>query len=440
MNTPTHVGVVGPKDSVEKVLAFQDVFPSLKLTGHAYERETEAPLLVKKMMNQVDSILFTGPVPFHLTRGKLGELLPMFFVSYAGTTLYRSFFKLQQMPNVKKISIDTIEEKIVWDTLEDLELNLEKVSILGGDMGFDKDNIVSFHKKLFKRKVTDLALTCLRSSYDELQAAGIPSLRITLTKSAVVNALEKQLIFGESIKNKNNHLVVGIASVDQFDEVAAQVGSEHKLQRIKLEIQKIFLRFVEEIDGYLLAPASDEYTFVTTRLLFNNVSKSLTEIALIDRIKDQLSVTMALGIGIGETANQAGNHARIALLKAKERGGNACFVVSEDKRLIGPLNGTRAISQRIRTLDPETIALADRTGMTVNQFERIIGAIRSLPMQEFTANDLAPALNLSIRSIRRLLKKLLASNMLLIIGKEKIFDRGLHRRVYVLNPKQQIRV
>ena len=307
-------------------------------------------------------------------------------------------------------------------------------------MGFDKDSIVSFHKKLFRKNATDLALTCLRSSYNELQAAGIPAIRITLTKSAIMDALERLILFGESIKNKNNLLVVGIASVDQFDKVAARIGSEHKLHRIKLEIQKIFLRFVEEIDGYLIVPVTDEYIFVTTRLLFNNVSKSLTEISLIDRIKDQISVTVALGIGIGETASQSGSHARIALLKAKERGGNSCFVMNEDKRLIGPLAGNRAVNYRIRTLDPQTIAQADMVGINVNQFERIISAIRSLPSAEFTANDLAPVLNLSIRSVRRLIKKLLEFDMLTVVGKEKIFDRGLHRRVYTLNPKKRINV
>lgn len=206
VKTPAKVGVVGPHDSVNKVVAFQDVFPSLTLIGHSYDKETEAPSIAKNLLNKVDSILFTGPIPFHLTRSKLGDPLPMFFVSYTGTTLYRSFFKMQQMQNVKKISIDTIEEKMIWDTLADLELSLEKVNILGSDLGFDKDSIVAFHKNLYKKNATDLALTCLRSSCNELQAAGIPAIRITLTKSAIMDALERLILFGESIKNKNNHL------------------------------------------------------------------------------------------------------------------------------------------------------------------------------------------------------------------------------------------
>lgn len=437
---PIRVGVVGPRDSVEKILEMQGLFPSLILEARPYGSEVEAPDIAQDLEGEVDLLLFSGPIPFHLAKSQLGEPMPMFFISYAGTTLYRSFFMLQKMPAVKKISIDTIEDKLIRETLEDLDFSLEKVNVLPSDLGFDKATIVSFHQELFSQKASDMALTCLRSAYMELEASGIPAIRITMTKSAIIASLEKLMFFGQSIRNKDNHIVVGIASVDQFEEVAAQMGSEHQVQRIKLELQKVILRFVEEIDGYLISGGGDEHIFITTRLLLNNVSKSLTEISLIERIKDKLPVTVGLGIGIGETANQAGSHARLALFKAKEQGGNCGFVVSEDKRLIGPLRGGGTINYRMRSVDPQVTTLAEKSGISVNQFEKIIGAIRSLPQKEFTANDLVSMLNISIRSVRRLIKRLLEANILVVVGKEKVFERGLHRRVYALNPHQEIRV
>ena len=205
----------------------------------------------------------------------LGDLFPMFFVSFNDTSLYRTFFEIQKMRGIKRISIDTIEEISVWETLADLDFHLDAVIGYKNEQGMHKDKIVSFHKKFFMNKTSDIALTCLRSAYNTLQLDGIPSLRITSTKSAIIDSLEKITLFGESITNKNNHIVVGIASVDQYDKIAAKIGSENMLQRIKLEIQRIFLRFIEEIDGYLITQGTDEYIFVTTLLLFNKVSRSL---------------------------------------------------------------------------------------------------------------------------------------------------------------------
>ena len=133
----SRVAVVGPQDLVAEMIMDGTDFPELELIPLPYEKETEALDLVRANMHKVDVVVFTGPVPYLLTKGKIPPYLPLVYVRYSGAALYRVLFQILQqnqgtMNLIEHLSIDTLPASAVKETYEELGLNSSQVYVLDG--------------------------------------------------------------------------------------------------------------------------------------------------------------------------------------------------------------------------------------------------------------------------------------------------------------------
>src|SRR5699024_3968123 len=136
-------------------------------------------------------------------------------------------------------------------------------------------------------------------------------------------------------------------------QLMRQITSEPKNQRLQLDIQRGILDYIESLDGFLTALGSNEYMFVTTRGTFERVSQGYKYFPLIMDIKKQYKVNISVGIGFGVTANEAGTHARMALLQSFDHGGKKCFIVKEDRSVIGPIENNIPLTYPLSVTDKD---------------------------------------------------------------------------------------
>ena len=57
-------------------------------------------------------------------------------------------------------------------------------------------------------------------------------------------------------------------NIDDFGTQALRRNNEHEVQKLKLDIHRMVLDYVESLDGYLTHLGGDEYLFFTTRGIF----------------------------------------------------------------------------------------------------------------------------------------------------------------------------
>src|SRR5690606_32218535 len=102
--------------------------------------------------------------------------------------------------------------------------------------------------------------------------------------------------------------------------VIEKYTSEHDVQLLKLKIQQMLLDYTKQLDGHLINSGGEEFSFITTRGIFERETRGYKFIPLLQESKNELGITLSIGVGFGGSAAEAGSHARLALRQSKELG------------------------------------------------------------------------------------------------------------------------
>lgn len=423
------VAVVGPVDLVNKTLLLNNRFPALKLQGCPYTEEAEVANLVRALHRQVDIILFTGQVAYQRAAIEVTSDTPMLYVPYTISWLYPSLFRLKERADLTTLTIDSFPRTVIEEAYTALGLDADNIYVQEEQTLGGKNIILNFHREYYLRGLSSGAITCWRSIYRELINLGIPCDLSLPTEGPIIETLEKAFLIGESVRNKESQVVVGLIEINN----SSLVFSEYDLQRLQVEIYAAILDYVKEIDGYLITTGLNNYLFFTTRGLFERSTNWGTSMPLLNLIKERFKLPVRIGVGFGLTAQQAGTNARIALNKTRENGDNCCYVLMEDKSILGPLGCAKPIHYELVTTDKKVLEQAEAAGISSISLKRVIACITSLGKETFSANDLAPFLGVSLRSTHRLLNQLAGIGYVQIVGEEKLTTKGRPRQLYKLS-------
>lgn len=437
-NTASHdkgiaIGIIGPEPLVETMDRCLKGFPSFEPIARVYEREEEAPELARDLMDHVEVLLFSGPVPFRLAVQKVNFRTPAHYVPLTGTGLYRSLFRVERRFGLQELSVDTVSKQAVERAFRELGETVRGIVTYPGSEFASKEALIEFHAEQHRLGRAKTALTSVGSVAAELTEMGIPCEWVLPTEQDIVVALERSLLSTETRRSKESQIVVGLIHVDDFERIAKKKSSEHEVQRLKLDIHRMLLGYVESLDGHLTHLGGNEYLFITTRGIFERETGGYKSIPLARVVEKYYGLSLSIGIGFGRSANEAGTHARLALRNSKESGGDICFIVREDKSVIGPLEMTHPHEYDLSLIDANLLKRAEEAGLTSGYLSKLVAHVTRFGKTDYTAQELATVLDVTVRSTHRFLLSWLDSGLIDIIGEEKGKSKGRPKQIYRLS-------
>ncbi len=432
------IGIIGPQEMIELIAVTIKSFPSFSPIMRAYTHEREAPQLAQELLESVETILLTGIIPYKLVIQQLKTNIPIHYIPLTGSGLYRSLFQLERLVGLTSISVDTITNKAVERTLKELD-QVGIIAIYYNDSDNPTDEeLVKFHVQQYEIGACTAVLTGLKSVSEQLSKLNIPNTWLIPSEQDMIVSLERALLSTETRRSKESQIVVGIINVDEFGRMAEQRTSEHDVQRLKLDIHRMLLGYVESLDGYLTALGGDEYLFMTTRGIFERETRGYKSIPIASDMYKTYGISLSIGIGFGRSANEAGTHARAALRNAKDGGGNICFIVREDRSVIGPLQMSNPNEYDLTLIDVELLHKAEQAGLNSKYLSRLIAYMSRKGRTDFIANELASVLGVTIRTTHRLLIRWMDAGLVEIAGEEKGRSRGRPNQIYRLSFLEQL--
>jgi hypothetical protein len=327
------------------------------------------------------------------------------------------------------ISVDSLTKAMVTRTLRDLGLEDIRVTVYNGPSWASPEKLVAFHLQQAASGASALAVTGVASVAEELRARQIPTEHLAPSEQDMIVALERALLSTESRRNKEAQIVVGMLAVDDFGSLVLKKSSELEVQKLKLDIHRMVLNYVESLDGYLTQIGEGEYLFFTTRGIFERETGGYKTIYLAKDARSSYGITLSLGVGFGTSANEAGMNARAALRKSREAGGNACFIIREDQTLIGPLEMSDPVQAVLPPTDAELIRKAENAGMTSAYLSKLLTHTSKSGKYDYKAHELADVLGITIRSAHRLLQAWADNGLVKVVDMEKL-SKGRPRQIY----------
>lgn len=96
----------------------------------------------------------------------------------------------------------------------------------------------------------------------KLTQLGIPNEWLLPSDQDIVVSLERALLSTASRRSREGQIVVGMINIDDFGAQALRRNNEHEVQKLKLDIHRMVLDYVESLDGYLTHLGGDEYLFL----------------------------------------------------------------------------------------------------------------------------------------------------------------------------------
>jgi len=432
------IGVIGPKPLVDRTEEALKSFPTFVPHLRPLSSEEELTDAVSELMDTVEVLLFPEYRGYKLAQDRLQFKVPAHYVPLMGTGLYRSLFRLRSLHGAQILSVDSVPKRYVEQILGELGENNREAAYFQGPPTAPVEEIVRFHRKYALSHPHCAAMTGIHAVAKEMEKENIPHEWVTPTLQDLIVALERALLSTETRRNKEAQIVVGLIQIDNYRKIAGQFSYEHDIQRLELDLHRLLLDYVKHLDGHLTNLGGGEYLFFTTRGVFERETRGYKYLPLLEDTHRSLGITLSIGIGFGRSATDAGTHARMALRQSVEFGGNICFIVREDRSVIGPVEMTHPMIYELSVTDETLLREAEKAGMSAIYMSKLAAQIARDGKTDYTAHELAAVLGVTIRSAHRILLQWFDARLVEIVGEEKVFTKGRPRQIYRVTFVQEL--
>jgi hypothetical protein len=404
VRTPVTIGVVGPLDVVQSISSLSGLGDNVRLIAAAHRTDTETLAKARAVSDDVDIVLFTGPLQYDLAAEHL--LVPSTFVRISSTSLFSALLRTAKDPaiDMERISIDSISLAEVREAYADIGRDPSRLHVIPYDGPASVDSFTAFHAELFGSGATTAAFTTIKSVANRLQADGIPAVRMTPTTAHLRNSVVTTALLGSGSLLEEAQLVLMTVHVTSPDSSGHWGWSNYQLQGTRLAIHQLLLEEVEAAGAALLAYEGMTFGITATAGALRQLTDNLHRAPFVDRLEAALGLRAFVGIGTGGTVQEADANAQRALGLAQSHVGHPAQVVDANGTVVG-------LPPRSRRR--ERLVSDDKYTLERELLRRIIVALPDTEPEPLIvdAARVAEVLSLTLRSGRRVLNSLAAAGL-----------------------------
>lgn len=427
----TRLGIVGPYDSVERIIEVADGFKDkLIVSPFMYTDATETEKIVKDNNEDIDIWLFSGQAPYAIAVDAGLENRAL-FPTLNGSSLMKAllYITYHDQLNLEMMSLDTITETEVEETFSELQLSLNSVKLFSYKGYKTTEALIKFHYDLFKSNQTKIAITCVHAVYKALKSLNVPVYRVTPTKMILRQTIKAACQQNETLYFKRSQIAVIIIQINDMDKLMEEKKLLTHHHRLSLRLQEWIVDFSEDILGSYILLSDGKFMIFSTRGALDDYEKySIT--ALLEKISISTKLTSNMGIGYGKTSMEAEKNAYSAINRARGQEENCAMLVDENGVIEGPFKESGSITYNSRTDNKELQKRLNKAGVNISTFNKILYVQNNISNHTVSTADIAEWLHMTQRNARRILTGLKEYGLAEELGQEAFANRGRPRKIY----------
>lgn len=419
---PIRIGVVTPVETVKLLHSTLDYFPSIQAKWVIYTSNAEGMTLAEQLLadDELEAVMFVEYCVYKQMMADCQPRIPIHFVSATGNNIYRSLFILFKDRDIDHLISEEIPLMSPGEILSDLHLRQMSIHVLHDEI--DTETLIGEHMKYHQQNPGSGSLTTRLEVAKALKREGLAGEWIEPTKQDIMVSLERSLLSTASRQKMEQEVVVGLI------EWEVSKPSNELMEELKRQVAD----FAKQLQSFSVPLTDQRAMVVTTRGVFERITRGYKSIPFI-REMEEPGVKVTVGAGFGRHSEEAFEHAEIALNQAEETGNSCCYIVKDDKQVVGPVAMTRHLVYNMAVTDPVLLEKAKESGMTGSYMSKLFAEVNREGTNYFTAQELAHILGVTTRSIHRNLQKWLDAGLVQIVGQEKVYHSGRPRTIYAFN-------
>lgn len=401
------VGFVGTASSgrrLAQVAGRMDT--SIRLVSAVSETPPGARQKALQIADDVDVVLFSGPLSYDLAMSQ-GELaVPALFVPPGGPALPTALLRatLHEQLDLRRLSIDSVTEEEVRDSYEEIAVDSSGVHVMEYRETATTNDILTFHRDLHDAERTVAAITTLPAVADRLHEHSIPAVIMRPDAMTLRTALNTALLVGGGASLDNERVAIIVVRLPQTLIPRRQGRSNSSLVELRLNLMRELLPQARRMDAIVL-PRDD-----TSILVFVSMgslragTRDLSIVPFVKRIRTALGFEPDIGIGIGRTVLEAESNADDAADRGTEADDHPVFMIGPDEAI------TRM------PFDKETgapVELYSREPKETEILRQILEALDDAGEESriVEADQVSDLLGVTLRTARRYLRNLVSADL-----------------------------
>lgn len=431
------LGIVGPIYIANRAHSIiKKYYPTIELLDIIYSEYIEAPSLVEKHQTELDAILFLGKTPYKLSEKLVKQIIIWEYTPRHGSTLLRTLLEASILKkcDITSVSFDTYSRDLLYEAYEEIGFNKRDLRFFIAEQKLTESNyldyIYRFHCNNYYSNKVSCCITGLMEIYNKLDFHNIPCALAAPINNVILSTVERIWLKYLANCNRNNQIVVMVIQIDFPNEYSVVKDDEYQNIINRMKISECVYFFASKIKAAVVEINYKEYMIFTTKKIIETETNNYQNIYFFELIEEKTLRTVSLGIGYGDSAQDAKFNAYSGLNKAIGLGGNTGFVVYENAEVKGPLKKKTEKHQKI--LDKKLSNISEQTEISINTLFKIYDAAQKCNNNTFSSKELAALCDISQRSMDRFLQKLEAHEFCVTVGKKMMNDTGRASRIMKL--------
>lgn len=410
------IGIIGPSDSAIKIENCLKKIDS-NIQTNLYIRESVENTLevIEECEHENDGIIFTGCAVAEYLKKNHDIKLPYSFVSRGGTSIMKALWKIRESnQSLDKISIDVIETEVLSDIIEEMEIVTDDLYSRPFSIDIDEQDCINWHIELYESNKTNVMITGYGAVYNELKKKGYPVFRLEPT-IPLIKVCYRELKDKYAL-SKAQYSQIAVEILNFYDEKDSR-DSYYSNMIKKSDMDKYIVDYVRNIQGSLFPYGRNEYIIFANKGSVENENNYNSLVKLGKEINN-IGFSLNIGIGIGTTSYQAETNARKALKKSIDYKKSDIFMVDEEDRINGPLGSKNKLNYSLIVSDEKVIHISNKTGLSCESIAKLMSLNEIRKNKIYDSKELADCLDISERSARRILQKIIAAEFGRVCAKE----------------------
>lgn len=430
------LGVIGSKDTVEKILVVAEEFrDKVEFIPFKYRDKSETIEITKKSQKNSDILLFSGEAPYTIASNAGVIKKPAVYIPRTGTSFYSVLWKIRNDNiNIKRISTEVLLKEEAIEAMEELGIVFEEIYDYKFNYSFDfeQKELIDFHYNLWKDGKIDAAVTGFTTIFNALKKKGVPIYKLYPTKPLIREHIGKAIMLGKVKKVQAAQIAVQVVKIRNRGE---NFSSDYEFMMVKNKLESVLIQYTRENFGSLFPLGRDEYAIFTNRGSIENMYNIL-DFQSNNYIEGNSKIILSSGIGFGNTVYGAEMNARIALGHSLKRDYDCTFLMDESGNVSGPFSSEdniRLTYDMSSGKSEEIREISEKTSLSPAYISKLRALIEKINRNILDANVVSSYLGISTRSARRILNILVESGFGEVKYTESKAKTGRPRKIYEIN-------